>query len=58
MKNSENLFFHAKKYQDERKAIIEAYEKKIASLEDAKEASFTKRKARRRRKTGTTPLLL
>lgn len=36
MKNSENLFFHAKKYQDERKAIIEAYEKKIVSLEDAR----------------------
>lgn len=36
MKNSENLFFHAKKYQDERKAIIDAYEKKMLSLEDAR----------------------
>ena len=36
MRNSENLFFHAKKYQDERAAIVEAYEKKLASLEDAK----------------------
>ena len=36
MNNSENLFFHAKKYQDERKAIIDAYEKRMTDLEDAR----------------------
>ena len=36
MNNSENLYYHAKKYQDERKAIIDAYEKKLAALEDAR----------------------
>ena len=36
MKNSETLFYLAKGYQNKRKAIIEAYEKKIAALGDAK----------------------
>ena len=36
MNNSENLFFHAKKYQDERKAIMDAYDNRIANLEDAR----------------------
>lgn len=47
MKNSENLFFHAKKYQDERKAIIEAYEKKIASLEDAKGSKLYEKESKK-----------
>lgn len=47
MNNSENLFYHAKKYQDERKAIIEAYEKKIVSLEDARGSKLYEKESKK-----------
>lgn len=40
MNNSENLFFHAKKYQDERKKIIDAYEARLSSLKEMKGSKY------------------
>jgi len=52
MNNSENLYYHAKKYQDERKAIVDNFEKRMKALEDTKGSKYyvdEKKKAEKER---------